>query len=232
MLLRKITNFCNISPLHIQQNRKEQKERKKIPLMNLELLLTCTWFWSLKRLYLGADLVATMQFLRRRAFPCILAGSSPAWRGCPGQWLHGLVAVLSIHVLCFHSPCLFEKLWSELDLLCISVLEDLFSFPFVLFSFSACLSIYVQLYRNNVLPPVPSINLRLICTASIYDKTLSFLSLLPFKFFCLVSKTVKFPYLHFRLGRYLGFQRRAGGVQTVGQRQSWALASCLMGQYC
>lgn len=25
--------------------------------MNFELLLTCTWVWSLKELYLGADLV-------------------------------------------------------------------------------------------------------------------------------------------------------------------------------
>jgi len=58
------------------------------------------------------------------------------------------------------------------------------------------------------------VNLQVICTAFIYDKTLSFLSLLPFKFFCFLSKMVKFPYLHFLLGRYLGFQRRAGGLQN------------------
>lgn len=58
------------------------------------------------------------------------------------------------------------------------------------------------------------INLHVICIASIYDKTLSFLSLFPFKFFCFVSKAVKFPYLHFLLGKYLGFQRGVGGLQN------------------
>lgn len=135
--------------------------------------------------------------------------------GGPGRWLRGLVAALSIHVPCLHSPCLFEKLrWEILDLLCISVFK--IRFPFHLRS---SLSLLVFPYTCSWITIMfyllfRVINLHVICTASIDDKTLSFLSLLPFKFFCFVSEAVKFPYLHFLLGKYLGFQRGVGGLQN------------------
>lgn len=79
----------------------------------------------------------------------------------------------------------------------------LFSFLLVLYTRS-CITIMFQ-----------CINLLVICAQDpLWQVPLSLLSLLPFIFLCFVTNMVKFPYLHLVLGKYLGFQRRADGLQN------------------
>lgn len=84
--------------------RKEQKNNKT-PLMNLELLLTCTWFWSLKWLYLGPSLVNLCYHAvskKQTCFSLLLVSQQPCMEGKPramspwlGSWLEHPSTLLS-----------------------------------------------------------------------------------------------------------------------------------------
>lgn len=110
--------------------------------------------------------------------------------------------------------------------LCL-ILEDLF--PFLLCSSLSPLVFPYTCSRITIVFYLlfQVINIHMIWTASIYDKTLSFLSLLPFQFFCFVSEMVKFPACIFCLENNLGFQRRAAAPQNywleIVMGVSWVL---------